>query len=143
MAFVRSNEINVGDVCIFELVCKYEFRVFILRVGKEGPDMETQKVVSNGENTGCASTAHKTESFPKKSRRKCLKVHSKLIKKAEICDKKEFKKSQATGILRHGNATKDSACAVLCSMSRTGDGKQRKGTDVLIPGLPIKKSLSN
>ncbi|KAJ6679207.1 B3 DOMAIN-CONTAINING PROTEIN-RELATED [Salix purpurea] len=125
MAFVRSNEINVGDVCIFELVCKYEFRVFILRVGKEGPDMETQKVVSNGENTGCASTAHKTESFPKKSRRKCLKVHSKLIKKAEICDKKEFKKSQATGILRHGNATKDSACAVLCSMSRTGDGKQQ------------------
>uniref|UniRef100_A0A6N2N9U6 TF-B3 domain-containing protein n=1 Tax=Salix viminalis TaxID=40686 RepID=A0A6N2N9U6_SALVM len=125
MAFVRSNEINVGDVCIFELVCKYEFRVFILRVGKEGPDMETQKVVSNGENTGSASTAHKTESFPKKSRRKCLKVHSKLIKKAEICDKKEFKKSQATGILRHGNATKDSACAVLCSMSRTGDGKQQ------------------
>lgn len=125
MAFVRSNDINVGDVCIFELVRKYELRVFILRVGKEGPDMETGKVVSNGENTGCHAIAHKTESFPKKSRRNCLKVHSKLIKKAEICDKKEFEKSQATGILRHGNATKDSASAVLFSMSQTGDGKKQ------------------
>ncbi|XP_011030819.1 PREDICTED: B3 domain-containing protein Os01g0723500-like isoform X5 [Populus euphratica] len=125
MAFVRSNDINVGDVCIFELVRKYELRVFILRVGKEGPDMETGKVVSNGENTGCPAIAHTTESFPKKSRRNCLKVHSKLINKAEICDKKEFEKSQATGILRHGNVTKDSASAVLFSMSRTGDAKQQ------------------
>ncbi|CAK7347626.1 unnamed protein product [Dovyalis caffra] len=123
MAFVRSNDINVGDVCIFELVHEYELRVFIVRVGNEGPDFETGKVASIGENTGCAATVHKTESFPKKSRRNCLKLHSKLIKQAEIFDKKGFKESQPTGFLRHGNGTKDSASVVLCSMSRTGNGK--------------------
>ena len=33
MAFVRDNNINMGDVCIFELVGKCELRVYILRVG--------------------------------------------------------------------------------------------------------------
>ena len=35
MAFVRGNDLKLGDVCIFELVGKCELRVHISRVGRE------------------------------------------------------------------------------------------------------------
>lgn len=35
LSFVRDNDIDVGDICIFELVHKFELRVQILRVQKE------------------------------------------------------------------------------------------------------------
>ncbi|KAL9330554.1 hypothetical protein ACSQ67_000164 [Phaseolus vulgaris] len=38
MAFVRDNDINFGDTCIFELVTQSEMQVYISGVGKEGPD---------------------------------------------------------------------------------------------------------
>ncbi|KAM1526842.1 hypothetical protein ACFX11_016502 [Malus domestica] len=38
MAFVRGNDINIGDVCIFELVGKDEMHVHISGVGKKGFD---------------------------------------------------------------------------------------------------------
>ncbi|KAL0360771.1 UNVERIFIED_CONTAM: B3 domain-containing protein [Sesamum radiatum] len=36
LSFVRDNNIDIGDICIFELVRKFELHVRILRVGKEG-----------------------------------------------------------------------------------------------------------
>lgn len=36
LAFVRDNNLDLGDICIFELVHKCELRVRILRVEKEG-----------------------------------------------------------------------------------------------------------
>nr|GMD93703.1 B3 domain-containing protein Os01g0723500-like isoform X1 [Ipomoea batatas] len=36
LAFVRDNNLDLGDICIFELVHKGELRVRILRVEKEG-----------------------------------------------------------------------------------------------------------
>ncbi|RDY05146.1 B3 domain-containing protein, partial [Mucuna pruriens] len=38
MAFVRDNDINFGDTCIFELVAQCEMQVYISGVGKEGLD---------------------------------------------------------------------------------------------------------
>jgi hypothetical protein len=35
MAFVRDNDLKVGDVCIFELVSHYVMQVYISGVGKE------------------------------------------------------------------------------------------------------------
>lgn len=43
LAFVRGNKIKKDDVCIFELVDKFEMRVHILRLGLEGVESETQK----------------------------------------------------------------------------------------------------
>ncbi|KAI7752152.1 hypothetical protein M8C21_020400 [Ambrosia artemisiifolia] len=40
VAFVRSNNINVGDICIFELVGNCEMRVNILRVRQEPLDYD-------------------------------------------------------------------------------------------------------
>lgn len=40
LSFVRGNNINVRDVCIFELVGKCELRVNILRVRQEPQDYE-------------------------------------------------------------------------------------------------------
>ncbi|XP_016440816.1 B3 domain-containing protein Os01g0723500 isoform X2 [Nicotiana tabacum] len=37
-AFVRDNDIQMGDICIFELVGKYEMRVHICAIGKKGLD---------------------------------------------------------------------------------------------------------
>ncbi|WJX15835.1 hypothetical protein P8452_05934 [Trifolium repens] len=40
MAFVRDNDLKVGDVCIFELVSHYVMQVYISGVGKEGFDYQ-------------------------------------------------------------------------------------------------------
>ncbi|TYH83246.1 hypothetical protein ES332_D02G118900v1 [Gossypium tomentosum] len=40
MAFVRDNEIKIGDICIFELVNNYEMRVHISGPGRKGLDRQ-------------------------------------------------------------------------------------------------------
>lgn len=42
MSFVRDNGIQLGDICIFELVGKCELRVHITSVGKNGIDLDYQ-----------------------------------------------------------------------------------------------------
>ncbi|XP_058725213.1 B3 domain-containing protein Os01g0723500-like [Vicia villosa] len=44
MAFVRDNDINFGDTCIFELVSHYVMQVYISGVGKEGLDHQNGHV---------------------------------------------------------------------------------------------------
>ncbi|KAJ9186677.1 hypothetical protein P3X46_002223 [Hevea brasiliensis] len=127
MAFVRGNDIKMGDVCIFELVRKCELRVFILRVGKEVLENQSGEVASNEVSVGCTAMSHESESFPKKSRKNALKVHSRLITKVEICDKKGSNKSQAAAISNHtrkrSNVKKSSASALLCFQSRASKEK--------------------
>ncbi|KDP38416.1 hypothetical protein JCGZ_04341 [Jatropha curcas] len=127
MAFVRSNDIKLGDVCIFELVRKHELRVFILRVGREFLENQGGKVASDGVSVGCNAISHKIESFPKKSRRTALKLHSRLISKVEICDKKGSNKSQeatfSNHTRKHDKATKVSASGALCTQSKLGNEK--------------------
>lgn len=38
IAFVRDNNIKMGDICIFELIGKCELRVHICGIGKTGLD---------------------------------------------------------------------------------------------------------
>ncbi|KAL5777881.1 hypothetical protein ACOSP7_010807 [Xanthoceras sorbifolium] len=86
LAFVRSNEINAGDICIFELVRKYELRVYILRVGKEDTHSQPGKVALTGSNVGSAATSHKKfDDLPKKVKNS-LMIHSKCTKKVKRCD---------------------------------------------------------
>lgn len=59
MAFVRDNNINTGDVCIFELVGKCELRVYILRVGQEGLECQNGKAAVKGSANGFGATSHK------------------------------------------------------------------------------------
>lgn len=59
LAFVRDNYINVGDICVFELVSKCEFRVYILRVGREGLECPNTKPVVKGVPEGFAVNSHK------------------------------------------------------------------------------------
>ncbi|KAM6561525.1 hypothetical protein CsatA_030764 [Cannabis sativa] len=47
MAFVRGNDVKIGDVCIFELVGKCEMRVHISGVGKRGLDHQVGESTSN------------------------------------------------------------------------------------------------
>lgn len=44
LSFVRDNNIDLGDICIFELVHKCELRVHVLRVEKEGNDYSSKVV---------------------------------------------------------------------------------------------------
>ncbi|XP_031127344.1 B3 domain-containing protein Os01g0723500-like isoform X1 [Ipomoea triloba] len=69
LAFVRDNNLDLGDICIFELVHKGELRVRILRVEKEGV------------NDHSSVTAHKTVSNEKGKHRSTLKssfLHTQL-----------------------------------------------------------------
>ena len=60
LSFVRDNNIDLGDTCIFELVRKCELRVHVLKAEKEGSDYSS-KVVDEGlvidyaKNSGCKS----------------------------------------------------------------------------------------
>uniref|UniRef100_A0A2P2JMY8 Uncharacterized protein MANES_05G168900 n=1 Tax=Rhizophora mucronata TaxID=61149 RepID=A0A2P2JMY8_RHIMU len=123
MAFVRNNDIKMGDICIFELVREFEMRVFILRVGKDSPEKQIAK--SAPLNIATAAMSHKIEVCQKKSRRKVL---SKIIKKADASTKRASKKRTR----KHDNAIKGLANAVPCSWSRTGNEKQGNGSDDIV-----------
>ncbi|KAK8309191.1 hypothetical protein V6Z12_D02G110500 [Gossypium hirsutum] len=110
LSFVRSNEIKAGDICIFELAHKFEFRVHILRVGQEDLDRQSRKAVLDRSDS----------TLLKKLVKNTSKVHSKL-KKVQICDNKG---SKVLDKWKYGNAAKKSASFVLCSLSRSGTGKQ-------------------
>ncbi|XP_011083781.1 B3 domain-containing protein Os01g0723500 [Sesamum indicum] len=78
LSFVRDNNIDIGDICIFELVRKFELHVRILRVGKEGivsHDGEAAKLTN-----GCTTSA-------KMSRRKSKKISESVhsIKGSALC----------------------------------------------------------
>lgn len=66
LSFVRENNIDIGDICIFELLHKFELQVRILRVGKEGIDGHHGEADLRGRKNGCSPT-------PTKSRRKSKK----------------------------------------------------------------------
>ncbi|KAI9201674.1 hypothetical protein LWI28_027194 [Acer negundo] len=111
LAFVRSNEINAGDICIFELERPFELRVYILRVGKEDTHSQNGKVASTGSNAGSAATS-------RKKLKNSLMVYSKCTKKVSRCNSKG---STICGIRKDVNATLNSGSVALCSQSNTGN----------------------
>ncbi|OMO74911.1 hypothetical protein COLO4_26426 [Corchorus olitorius] len=128
LGFVRSNDIKVGDICIFEFVLKFEFRVHILRVGKDDPDKQSGKAAPNVLNSRCDAT------LPKKFAKNSSKVHSKSMKNVQVCDNKGSKMLDKK---KYGNAAKKSASVALCSLSRSGSEKQ----ETAIGGLRMMLAL--
>lgn len=89
MAFVRGNDINMGDICVFELVQDCELRVHIFRVGKEISEDQSGKGTLNRLGAGHAVIPRKAlKGLPKKMNGNSHKVHSKRSKRIEIPDKK-------------------------------------------------------
>ncbi|KAL6549094.1 hypothetical protein OROHE_008939 [Orobanche hederae] len=75
LSFVRDNSIGIGDICIFELLCKFELQVRIIRVGKDGIDGRDGESANNGgKSNGRTKTPNKT------SRRNSKKISASVIK---------------------------------------------------------------
>ncbi|XP_057502923.1 B3 domain-containing protein Os01g0723500-like [Actinidia eriantha] len=116
MAFVRDNNINMGDVCIFELVGKCELRVYILRVGKEGLECQNGEAAVNGIGNGFGAASHKnSERLPKKKRSNARNVHLQLITKGG-----KNKEAGGNRDKANGGPSKNSA---FSSLVKACDGK--------------------
>lgn len=123
MAFVRNNDIKIGDICIFELMHEYEFRVHVLGVGKEGVDCQSGKVAPSRQTAGHAVMSHKNfKGLSKKSKGNSSKVHSKSLKLLDISDKKVSKKhvnaAFANETKKHGSTSKTFTKVAVCSQSK-------------------------
>lgn len=90
MAFVRGNNIKVGDICIFELIHECELRVHIARVGKDELGYQVGKLEFSMPSAGNVVTCHKTSKYMLKN----PKVSSKRISKVDLSDKKWSKIGQ-------------------------------------------------
>ncbi|XP_014502687.1 B3 domain-containing protein Os11g0197600 [Vigna radiata var. radiata] len=115
MAFVRGNNIKIGDICIFELVNECELRVHIAGIGKDGlEDDQVGRV-----NAGHAGT---TRYMPMNA-----KVNSKSIRKVDLSDKKWPKIGQETvlsiDLKKSGRASNTSKKMGLCPQSKAAHKK--------------------
>lgn len=117
LAFVRNNEIKMGDICIFELVGKCEMCVHLFQLGKQD-DLDS----SNGKavcNELCVASNAISQNFfddlPKKLIKNSAKVRSNSLKKVQKCGKKV---SRMLDKSKHSDATKISA-----RLPRTGNEK--------------------
>ncbi|TKY57766.1 hypothetical protein E2542_SST14819 [Spatholobus suberectus] len=126
MAFVRGNNIKVGDICIFELVHECELRVHIAGVGKDGLESQVGKVaISSRPSAGHAITSRYMPMNPK--------VSSKCIRKVDLSDKKWSKIGQETvlsiDLKKSGRASNTSKKMGLSPQSKAAHkklGVQRK-----------------
>lgn len=104
LSFVRDNNIDLGDICIFELVHKCELRVHVLRVEKEGNDYSSKvvklaadyaatsvkisecKLTKVGENSvHCLQQVAKAKTFAKKGSAHGKEKHSNMLKSHQLC----------------------------------------------------------
>ncbi|KAJ8538030.1 hypothetical protein K7X08_014570 [Anisodus acutangulus] len=80
LSFVRDNNIDLGDICIFELVRKCELRVRVLRVEKEGNDY--RKVGANSNR--CLQQAAKARTYDKKGSAHDKEKHGNMVKSRQL-----------------------------------------------------------
>ncbi|CAL0323769.1 unnamed protein product [Lupinus luteus] len=123
MAFVRGNNIKVGDICIFELVNECELRVQIAGVGKDELDSQVGKLASSGPGAGHAITCHKASTYmPTNS-----KLSSKCVIKVDQSDKKCSKNGQeatlSLDLKKSGRASNTSKKMGLCPQSKVAHKK--------------------
>lgn len=97
MAFVRDNNIMVGDICIFELVNECELRVRIVGVEKDGIDCQEEKVACNRLLTGHLSSQYMSIK---------AKVNSKCHGNVDLSDKKRSRMGQDAVLSRGSKAYK-------------------------------------
>lgn len=126
MAFVRGNNIKVGDICIFELVHECVLRVQITGVGKDGLESQVGKLAFSRPNAGHASTCRKTSTYMPMN----TKVSSKCIRKVDLSDKKWSKNGQEAGLSidtkKSGRASNTSKKKGLCPQSKVAHKKLGK-----------------
>ena len=132
MAFVRYNDIKIGDICIFELVGECEFRVHhILGVGTEEIDCQNGKVAASRLGPGHAVASHKSlKGLSKKMRANSSKVNSKSMRTLDASDKKASKKLLEAAFpndtKKYGNTPKALTKGSLCSQSKAAKKKLGK-----------------
>ncbi|KAF7829723.1 B3 domain-containing protein [Senna tora] len=90
MAFVRGNNINIGDICIFELVHECELRVSIVGAGRDEIDCQVGKLAFSRSLAGHSINSHKTSRYMPIN----AKVNSKCLAKVDLSDKKWSKMGQ-------------------------------------------------
>lgn len=114
LAFVRSNEIKLGDICIFELVHKCELHVYILRVGKQYPDSQRGTTVLTGSNVSSTTISCKQlDGVPKK-------VKKNSLKKIQLCN---VKGSKSCEIKKHIGTDRNSVSIATCCLPKISHEK--------------------
>lgn len=91
LSFVRDNTINMGDICIFELVQNCEFHVRILRVQTEGIDNHSNKPACKVVSNSTPKISGYSTQLSEISKGNSCASHVKSISKAEksSCNKKQ------------------------------------------------------
>ncbi|KAH6834547.1 hypothetical protein C2S53_011340 [Perilla frutescens var. hirtella] len=79
LSFVRDNNIDIGDICIFELMHKFELQVRILRVGKEGMDGHQGEADVRGRNNGCTTSNKMSRRKSKKKSDTALSINGPAV----------------------------------------------------------------
>lgn len=102
LSFVRDNNINMGDICIFELVHKCELQVHIIRVTKEGMEDCNEKGIHKTKVDGSCSAVKKI------SRRKSKKINVKSSNDSLQWLTKVDKKGHGHDRVKFGSALKSS-----------------------------------
>ncbi|XP_057974841.1 B3 domain-containing protein Os01g0723500-like [Malania oleifera] len=118
MAFVRGNDIKMGDTCIFELVRKCELRVHILGAGEDGLDCKSGNAASTTSHKACDELNLTLSSS---------QGHLECLHETEISDKKGFqsdkvlKTRQVVALyhdkMKHHSTSKSSTRSSLCCQS--------------------------
>lgn len=125
IAFVRANNIKVGDICIFELIHECELRVRIAEVGKDGLDCQVGKLAFSMPSAEHATTCRKTSRYKPNP-----KFCSKYINKADASDKKGPKIGQEAvlpiDLKKSGRASNTSKKTGLCPQSKAAHKKLGK-----------------
>lgn len=126
MAFVRGNNIKIGDICIFELVHECELRVRIVGVGKDGIDCEVGKLAFSKPLAGHSINSHRTSRYMLNK----PKVNSKCIGKVDLSDKKWSKMGQDAVLSadkkKPGRPSKTSMKMGICPQSKAANNKLGK-----------------
>lgn len=110
MAFVRGNGIKLEDICVFELVHKYEMRVHILAGHPTCNDNERK--ASNVLAVIGSEILQEESNGVKRKKRKSMEVNSQVLGKVKKLDRKSIKNSLAgspTSTKKHTSASKSSA----------------------------------
>ncbi|KAE8100598.1 hypothetical protein FH972_018483 [Carpinus fangiana] len=111
MAFVRGNDIKIGDICIFELVLECELRVHVFGVGREELDCQNGKVASSRPSAGHAVTSLKSlKGLSKKTRGKSPKP-----------SKRRQELPFSIDVKKQCGASKAYAKVPVCSQSKTAN----------------------
>lgn len=122
MAFVRGNDISMGDICVFELVRDCELRVHIFRVGKEISEDQSGKGTLGRLGASHTVIPRKVlKGLPKKMNGSSHKIHSKRSKAIETPDKKSLKSWQeplCNDARKHSSAKKVSTKVMVGSQSK-------------------------